>query len=59
MPLFMDFHALDEFSDNTIEELRQGHKLDLAVLVKYNIEYKHYYISRENRKAFCVMQGRR
>jgi AraC-like DNA-binding protein len=57
MPLFMDFHELDEFSDNTIEELRQGHKLDLAVQVKYNVEYKHYYISRENRKAFCVMEG--
>jgi AraC-like DNA-binding protein len=57
MPLFMDFHELDEFSDNTIEELRQGHKLDLAAQVKYNVEYKHYYISRENRKAFCVMEG--
>lgn len=53
----MDFHELDEFSDNTIEELRQGHKLDLAVQEKYNVRYKHYYISKSNRKAFCVMEG--
>lgn len=57
MPLFIDFHELDDFTDNTLEELRQGHKLDLAVQSKYNVEYKHYYISKENRKAFCVMEG--
>lgn len=57
MPLYMDFHELDEFSDETIDQLKQGHRLDLAVQSKYNVQYKHYYVSKENRKAFCVMEG--
>lgn len=57
MPLYMDFHELNEFSDDTIEQLKQGHRLDLATQAKYHVTYKHYYISKENRKAFCVMEG--
>ena len=57
MPLYMDFHDLAEFSDETIEQLKQGHKLDLAIQSKYNVQYKHYYLSKELRKAFCVMEG--
>lgn len=57
MPLYMDFHELDEFSDETIDQLKHGHRLDLAVQSKYNVQYKHYYVSKENRKAFCVMEG--
>ena len=53
----MDFHELKEFSENTLEELHQGHKLDLAVQAKYNVSYKHYYVCSENRKIFCVMEG--
>ena len=57
MPLFMDFHELDQFSDETLQQVKEGHKLDLAVQSKYNVEYKHYYISKETKKAFCVMEG--
>ena len=57
MPLYMDFHELDQFSDKTLQQLKEGHKLDLAVQSKYNVEYKHYYISKGNKKAFCVMEG--
>lgn len=57
MPLFMDFHDLDEFTDDTIDKIKQGHKLDLVVQKKYNVQYKHYYLSKENRKAFCVIEG--
>jgi AraC-like DNA-binding protein len=57
MPLFMDFHELNEFSDETIQQLKQGHRMDLAVQSKYDVQYKHYYISRENRKVFCVIEG--
>lgn len=57
MPLYMDFHELDEFSEETVDQLKQGHLLDLAVQARYNVAYKHYYVSKENRKAFCVMEG--
>jgi AraC-like DNA-binding protein len=57
MPLYIDFHELDDFNENTLEELKQGHKLDLAVQEKYNVQYKHYYISKDNKKAYCVMEG--
>jgi AraC-like DNA-binding protein len=57
MPLYMDFHDLDQFSDETLQQLKEGHKLDLAVQSKYKVEYKHYYVSKENKKAFCVMEG--
>ncbi len=53
----MDFHDLDQFSGETLQQLKEGHKLDLAVQSKYNVEYKHYYISKGNKKAFCVMEG--
>ncbi|HMG92395.1 MAG TPA: nickel-binding protein [Chryseolinea sp.] len=57
MPLYIDYHDLDDFDENTLEALKQGHKLDLAVQEKYNVQYKHYYISKDNRKAYCVMEG--
>lgn len=57
MPLYMDFHELDQFSAETIQQLKEGHKLDLAVQSKYKVEYKHYYVSKENKRAFCVMEG--
>jgi AraC-like DNA-binding protein len=57
MPLYIDYHDLDDFNENTLEQLRQGHKLDLAAQKKYDVEYKHYYISKDNKKAYCVMEG--
>lgn len=57
MPLFMDLHELDEFSEHTIDELKKGHLMDLAIQAKYNVQYKHYYISPNSKKAFCVMEG--
>jgi AraC-like DNA-binding protein len=57
MPLFMDFHELDQFSEETLQQLKEGHRLDLAAQSKYNVQYKHYYVSKENKRAFCVMEG--
>lgn len=53
----MDFHELDQFSDETIQQLKDGHKLDLAAQSKYKVRYRHYYVSKENKRAFCVMEG--
>jgi hypothetical protein len=53
----MDLHELDEFSEDTIAEIKKGHLIDLAVQAKYDVQYKHYYISPNSRKAFCVMEG--
>jgi class 3 adenylate cyclase len=55
MPLYIDYHGISD--DYTLEELRQDHKADLAVSGKYGIRHIQYWLNREGKTVYCLLEA--
>jgi len=55
MPLYIDYHEVPD--DYTLEELREGHKQDLAVSGKYGIKHIQYWFNKKGGTVFCLLDA--
>ena len=54
MPLFMDFHKMDDVS---IEAVKVAHLADLEVQEKYGVKYHQFWVNEEEGMVFCLTEG--
>jgi hypothetical protein len=55
MPLYLDVH--NKIDGVTTEKLAEGHKKDLAVQAKYDVNYLRYWYDEGTGKVFCLCQA--
>ena len=54
MPIFMDYHILDEV---TIENVKQAHLIDKKTQDKYNVKYYQFWFNEKAGTVFCLIEG--
>lgn len=54
MPLFMDFHKIDNV---TIEAVKAAHIADKAIQDKYGVKYHQFWVNEEAGTVFCLTEG--
>ena len=54
MPLFMDFHKIDNI---TIETVKTAHTADQSIQDKYGVTYHQFWINQEAGTVFCLVEG--
>lgn len=54
MPLFMDFHKMENIS---IEAVKTAHLADIEVQEKYGVRYHQFWVNVEAGTVFCLTEG--
>lgn len=54
MPLFMDFHKIDNV---TIEDVKTAHIADKAIQNQFGVRYHQFWVNQEAGTVFCLMEG--
>ncbi len=54
MPLFMDFHKIDNI---TIDDVLSAHMADLSVQAKYGVKYHQFWVNQKAGTIFCLTEG--
>ncbi len=54
MPIYMDYHILDEV---TIEQVKQAHLIDKKTQDKYNVKYHQFWVNEKAGTVFCLIEG--
>jgi len=55
MPLFMDIHTMG--GPLTAEQVAGAHEADLQTQGRYGVDYKQYWVDKENGKIFCLVEA--
>lgn len=54
MPLFMDFHKIDNI---TVEDVKAAHIADVAIQEEYGVRYHQFWVNQEAGTVFCLIEG--
>jgi AraC-like DNA-binding protein len=54
MPLFMDFHKIDNV---TIEAVKSAHIADLSIQERYGVRYIQFWVNEDAGTVFCLTEG--
>jgi AraC-like DNA-binding protein len=54
MPLFMDFHKLENI---TVEDVQKAHMADEAIQEQYGVRYHQFWVNVEAGTVFCLTEG--
>jgi AraC-like DNA-binding protein len=54
MPLFMDFHRIDNI---TIDDVVNAHIADVAIQEKYGVRYHQFWVNQKAGTVFCLTEG--
>lgn len=55
MSLFMDVHTLA--GPVTVEDVTEAHRKDLETQGRYGVSYLRYWVSEDEGKIFCLVDG--
>src|SRR5688572_29886156 len=54
MPLYMDFHKLDNL---TIDNVQSDHTADESIQEKYGVRYHQFWVNEKEGSVFCLVEG--